>query len=137
VLTQTHSALMSQEASPDLNAVLWAAVEVAIEQLHQFVANQAGMTSLHTAFGQGWDLEVAESLLKSLTSFDNPANPLTRIAVLPGQMMQARGAYAATTQTIYLSAEFLTQNACSTPKDRGCAVGGAGAPHRYPTQQRR
>jgi cell wall-associated NlpC family hydrolase len=68
---------------------------------------------MNLAFGNNWNAEVANNLVQDFAKGQFSALPA--IEILPSAAInEAKGAFAAVTNTIYLSREFVTQNASNS-----------------------
>jgi len=109
---------LSQQDSPD--SQLPTPDSLVREQLAQFVAQPDFAERVALAFGEGADPEQAATLVESLieqlpaVNGDGSSSPLSpelpTIEIVSGTELGSRGAFAAETNTIYLSQEFLSQS---------------------------
>jgi murein DD-endopeptidase MepM/ murein hydrolase activator NlpD len=79
------------------------------EDLSKFAAGSDFVTEMNLAFGENWDAAGAKALAEGWFNGDFSAIPSVKV-VSSAEIGGANGAFAAATDTIYLSKEFLTQN---------------------------
>ncbi|WP_414579523.1 hypothetical protein [Anabaena sp. CCY 9402-a] len=98
----------------DLNEIVGTAIIRSVDWLSLFAASDSFETNLSLAFGNSFDTDVAEGLRQNLLerTFELPTIEIRSALELNG----ANGAYAAASRKIYLSAEFLTENANNLDK---------------------
>jgi hypothetical protein len=77
--------------------------------LTKFAADPAFTTKMNLAFGENWDAVGAKALAEEWYKGDFSAIPPVKV-VSSAEIGGANGAFAAATDTIYLSKEFLAQN---------------------------
>ncbi len=92
----------------ELNGVLAAGIETSVEQLNSFLTSPLFSSHLKTAFGESIDLDAAKALIESLVS--RQGLPQFEI-VSTADINSSLGAFDALTNTVYISQEFLSQNA--------------------------
>ena len=92
----------------ELNGVLAAGLETSFEQLNSFLTSPLFSSHLKTAFGESIDLDAAKALIESLVS--RQGVPQFEI-VSTADINSSLGAFDALTNTVYISQEFLSQNA--------------------------
>ncbi len=80
--------------------------------LTKFAADPDFAAKLNVAFGENWDAAAAKALAEEWFQGDFSDIPPVKI-VSSAEIGGANGAFAAATDTIYLSKEFLTQNAAN------------------------
>jgi hypothetical protein len=86
------------------------ALQLAVDQLQEFAGSPEFNAKMTLAFGTGWDVKKAIDFAKSWVNQDFSQLPQIEI-VLGTDISGANGAFAAETNKIYLSSNFLTQNA--------------------------
>lgn len=102
--TLSVDSLTGKSLSPNLEQ----AFTSAYNHLNTLVSNLDFSTKMNLAFGQNWDTEEAKKLLQELAQGD----AMPAIVILPSyEINGANGAFASVTNTIYLSSEFIAQNA--------------------------
>ncbi|MCU0544407.1 MAG: alpha/beta fold hydrolase [Oscillatoriaceae cyanobacterium Prado104] len=79
------------------------------EDLSKFAAGSDFASKMNLAFGENWDAAGAKALAEGWFNGDFSAIPSVKV-VSSAEIGGANGAFAAATDTIYLSKEFLTQN---------------------------
>jgi pimeloyl-ACP methyl ester carboxylesterase len=79
------------------------------EDLSKFAAEPDFVTKMNVAFGENWDAAGGKALAEGWFNRDFSAIPPVKL-VSSAEIAGANGAFAAATDTIYLSKEFLTQN---------------------------
>jgi uncharacterized protein YjdB len=79
------------------------------EDLSKFAAGPDFVAKMNLAFGENWDAAVGKALAEGWFNRDFSAIPSVKV-VSSAEIGGANGAFAAATDTIYLSKEFLTQN---------------------------
>ncbi|WP_404783507.1 Calx-beta domain-containing protein [Altericista sp. CCNU0014] len=75
--------------------------------LSQWLDSPVLLDNLHEAFGESWNPNDAEALVKDLAS----GNGWPEFVVLEGNVLDANGAFSQETNTIYVSNDFLNRNA--------------------------
>ncbi|NEQ31243.1 MAG: DUF4114 domain-containing protein [Leptolyngbya sp. SIO4C5] len=105
---QTDSLLVGQPA-PSFNMSLTQAWETARTQLSQFLANPRFETAIATAFGSEVEAGAARQIVTDWTQ----GRSLPELEIVPSAVLQARGAFSAANQTVYLGQDLLAQNAQS------------------------
>ena len=80
--------------------------------LSKFAADPDFAAKLNVAFGENWDAAAAKALAEEWFKGDFSDIPPVKV-VSSAEIGGANGAFAAATDTIYLSKEFLTQNAAN------------------------
>jgi len=80
--------------------------------LSKFAAGPDFVTKMNLAFGENWDAAGAKALAEGWFHGDFSDIPPVKV-VSSAEIGGANGAFAAATDTIYLSKEFLTQNAAN------------------------
>ena len=80
--------------------------------LSKFAAGPDFVTKMNLAFGENWDAAGAKALAEGWFHGDFSDIPPVKV-VSSAEIGGANGAFAAATNTIYLSKEFLTQNAAN------------------------
>ena len=80
--------------------------------LSKFAADPDFVAKLNVAFGENWDAAAAKALAEEWFHGDFSDIPPVKV-VSSAEIDGANGAFAAATDTIYLSKEFLTQNAAN------------------------
>lgn len=88
-------------------AVLDLAVATAKEQLESFVSDEEFVDKMNLAFGENWQPQTADALIQDLAS----SEAIPKIEILPAANLKANGAFGE--DTIYLSEEFLAENAAN------------------------
>ncbi len=100
----------SSQALPDVNEVLTTGLNNAIAQLQDFLIDQNFASNIATAFGQSADVESAHSLIQQLSNGQSlPTFKIISIDEIAGNL----GAFDKLTNTVYISLDFLSQNANS------------------------
>ncbi|MEK0195322.1 PA14 domain-containing protein, partial [Microcoleus anatoxicus] len=79
------------------------------EDLSKFAAEPDFVTKMNVAFGENWDAAGAKALAEGWFNGDFSAIPSVKV-VSSAEIGGANGAFAAATDTIYLSKEFWAQN---------------------------
>lgn len=79
------------------------------EDLSKFAAEPDFVTKMNVAFGENWDAAGGKALAEGWFNRDFSAIPPVKV-VSSAEIGGANGAFAAATDTIYLSKEFLAQN---------------------------
>jgi Bacterial toxin 44 len=98
----------SSSLEPDINGILSTGLQTAIGQLKKFVTDPAFSEKMTIAFGEGLDLESATSLIQKLSN----SQSLPQIEILSAPKINGyNGAFDALTNTVYISEDFLLQNA--------------------------
>jgi Ca2+-binding RTX toxin-like protein len=87
------------------------AIAQATADLKQFATDSNMMTKMRKVFGDDWTAKEGRKLMKRLASDDQSKTPLFNLEILSGSKLKAQGAFAAQTNTIYLSKQFLKRNA--------------------------
>lgn len=87
--------------------ILSEAIASATAQLADFVHQSRSLDGMHLAFGENWQAEEGIALVQSLAT----GEALPKIEIIPIAQLRANGAFAKETNTIYLAAEFLSENA--------------------------
>ncbi|WP_013334633.1 CARDB domain-containing protein [Gloeothece verrucosa] len=81
-------------------------LSAAIDTLGQLKNDSTKLAHLQAAFGNNWNPQTGQNLISDLI---NSGGEL-KIEILPGSLLNAKGAFSIQTKTIYLSQEFLSQN---------------------------
>lgn len=89
--------------------VLDQAESEAVNHLREFSQDSNLKTKLEEVFGEEQNFELTQKILKDLAQ-EGSLSPITIEVLDSGVLDGANGAYAESTETIYLSDEFLTQN---------------------------
>ncbi len=108
-----HSSLNStlgNHSSVSSSSVLTQAINDAQSTLKNFAADSAFVSKMTTAFGPSWDLGVATQLSQGWAAYDFQNLPKLEIR-LGSEINGANGAFVSNTNKIYISREFLSQNA--------------------------
>jgi Bacterial surface proteins containing Ig-like domains len=103
----TDSNTSLQDSSVDL--LTGQAMSEVYEDLSKFAAEPDFVTKMNLAFGENWDAAGGKALAEGWFNRDFSAIPSVKV-VSSAEIGGANGAFAAATDTIYLSKEFLTQN---------------------------
>ncbi|WP_293122414.1 PA14 domain-containing protein [Microcoleus sp. bin38.metabat.b11b12b14.051] len=103
----TDSSTSLQDSSVDL--LTGQAMSEVYEDLSKFAAEPDFVTKMNVAFGENWDAAGAKALAEGWFNRDFSAIPPVKV-VSSAEIGGANGAFAAATDTIYLSKEFLAQN---------------------------
>ncbi|MCC3509987.1 MAG: hypothetical protein JGK29_13010 [Microcoleus sp. PH2017_17_BER_D_A] len=115
-LTRMASAVSTESNSslPDSSVDLLTgqAMSEVYGDLSKFAADPDFAAKLNVAFGENWDAAAAKALAEEWFQGDFSDIPPVKI-VSSAEIGGANGAFAAATDTIYLSKEFLTQNAAN------------------------
>ncbi|MGI0498806.1 FG-GAP-like repeat-containing protein [Limnospira platensis] len=95
--------------APSVDSLTGIALANSYEQLQQFANSPEFLSQMSIAFGDDFDVEAAQDLADSLTNgtFEIPPTTVVSAADING----ANGAFAAETNNIYLSSEFVAENA--------------------------
>ncbi|GET36092.1 pre-peptidase C-terminal domain-containing protein [Microseira wollei] len=96
-------------AGVNTEVILSEAIATATSQLANFVNQPESLDGMHLAFGDNWQAEQAIALVQSLAT----GAALPKIEIIPIAELRANGAFAKETNTIYLAAEFLSENAAN------------------------
>lgn len=98
----------SSSLDPDINGILTTGLQTAIGQLKKFANEPAFSEKMTIAFGEGIDLESATSLIQNLSN----GQFLPQIEILSLKDINGyNGAFDVLTNTLYISEDFLLQNA--------------------------
>lgn len=98
----------SSSLDSDINGILTTGLQTAIGQLKKFVNEPAFSEKMTIAFGEGIDLESATSLIQNLSN----GQFLPQIEILSLKDINGyNGAFDVLTNTLYISEDFLLQNA--------------------------
>lgn len=93
---------------PDINGILNTGLQTAIGQLKKFVTDPAFSEKMTIAFGEGLDWESATSLIQILSN----SQSLPPIEIFSAKDINGyNGAFDVITNTVYISEDFLLQNA--------------------------
>ncbi|MEG4283320.1 pre-peptidase C-terminal domain-containing protein [Microcoleus sp. A006_D1] len=103
----TDSNTSLQDSSVDL--LTGQAMSEVYEDLSKFAAEPDFVTEMNVAFGENWDAAGGKALAEGWFNRDFSAIPPVKV-VSSAEIGGANGAFAAATDTIYLSKEFLAQN---------------------------
>lgn len=103
----TDSNTSLQDSSVDL--LTGQAMSEVYEDLSKFAAEPDFVTKMNVAFGENWDAAGAKALAEGWFNRDFSTIPPVKV-VSSAEIGGANGAFAAATDTIYLSKEFLAQN---------------------------
>ncbi|MEG4318803.1 peptidoglycan DD-metalloendopeptidase family protein [Microcoleus sp. Aus8_D1] len=103
----TDSNTSLQDSSVDL--LTGQAMSEVYEDLSKFAAEPDFVTKMNVAFGENWDAAGGKALAEGWFNRDFSAIPPVKV-VSSAEIGGANGAFAAATDTIYLSKEFLDQN---------------------------
>ncbi|MCC3529259.1 MAG: matrixin family metalloprotease [Microcoleus sp. PH2017_22_RUC_O_B] len=103
----TDSNTSLQDSSVDL--LTGQAMSEVYEDLSKFAAEPDFVTKMNVAFGENWDAAGAKALAEGWFNGDFSAIPSVKV-VSSAEIGGANGAFAAATDTIYLSKEFWAQN---------------------------
>jgi len=106
----TDSSTSLPDSSVDL--LTGQAMSEVYEDLSKFAAEPDFVTKMNVAFGENWDAAGAKALAEGWFNRDFSAIPPVKV-VSSAEIGGANGAFAAATDTIYLSKEFLIQNAAN------------------------
>lgn len=102
------SKLSSSSLEYDINGILSTGLQTAIAQLKKFVNEPAFSEKMTIAFGERIDLESATSLIQNLSNGQfSPQIEILSLKDINGN----NGAFDVLTNTIYISEDFLLQNA--------------------------
>ncbi|MFE4107198.1 DUF4114 domain-containing protein [Almyronema epifaneia] len=101
--------LLQNETAPHLSASVTQAWQLAQTQLRQFAAAPLFARAIATAFGVAVDSQSARELIQDWEQ----GQGLPRLEIVPDSILQAKGAFAASNQTIYLGQDFVTQSSQS------------------------
>jgi murein DD-endopeptidase MepM/ murein hydrolase activator NlpD len=116
VLTRRASAAIADSNSslPDSSVDLLTgqAMSEVYGDLSKFAAGPDFVAKMNLAFGENWDAAGAKALAEGWFQGDFSDIPPVKV-VSSAEIAGANGAFAAATNTIYLSKEFLTQNAAN------------------------
>lgn len=116
LLTRMASAVSTDSNSslPDSSVDLLTgqAMSEVYGDLSKFAAGPDFAAKLNVAFGENWDAAAAKALAEEWFHGDFSDIPPVKV-VSSAEIGGANGAFAAATDTIYLSKEFLTQNAAN------------------------
>ncbi|MBS0014899.1 MAG: pre-peptidase C-terminal domain-containing protein [Arthrospira sp. SH-MAG29] len=95
--------------APSVDSLTGIALANSYEQLQQFANSPEFLSQMSIAFGDDFDVEAAQDLADSLTNgtFEMPPTTVVSAADING----SNGAFAAETNNIYLSSEFVAENA--------------------------
>jgi uncharacterized protein YjdB len=114
LLTRMASAVSTDSNSslPDSSVDLLTgqAMSEVYGDLSKFAAGPDFVAKMNLAFGENWDAAGAKALAEGWFNRDFSAIPPVKV-VSSAEIAGANGAFAAATDTIYLSKEFLAQNA--------------------------
>lgn len=105
-LSGDNSVLPEQDIT---EAILSQAVAGATSQLADFVNQPQSLEQMHLAFGDSWQAQEAIAIIQDLVT----GEALPNIEVLSMTQLGGNGAFASDTNTIYLAAEFLNENAAN------------------------
>ncbi|MEG4575865.1 hypothetical protein QUA56_24820 [Microcoleus sp. N3A4] len=112
-LTRMASALTTDTNSslPDssIDLLTGQAMSEVYGDLSKFAAGPDFAAKLNVAFGENWDAAAAKALAEEWFQGDFSDIPRVKV-VSSAEIGRANGAFAAATDTIYLSKEFLTEN---------------------------
>lgn len=98
----------SSSLDPDINGILNTGLQTAIGQLKKFVTDPAFSEKMTIDFGEGIDLESVTSLIENLSN----GQFLPKIEILSAKNINGyKGAFDLLTNTVYISEDFLLQNA--------------------------
>ncbi|MEG4498789.1 PA14 domain-containing protein [Microcoleus sp. F10-C6] len=100
-----------QDSSVDL--LTGQAMSEVYEDLSKFAAEPDFVTKMNVAFGENWDAATAKALAEAWFKGDFSDIPPVKV-VSSAEIGGANGAFAAATDTIYLSKEFLAENAANS-----------------------
>lgn len=103
----TESNTSLQDSSVDL--LTGQAMSEVYEDLSKFAAEPDFVTEMNVAFGENWDAAGGKALAEGWFNRDFSAIPPVKV-VSSAEIGGANGAFAAATDTIFLSKEFLAQN---------------------------
>lgn len=95
------------KAGVSTQVILSEAIASATAQLADFVHQSRSLDGMHLAFGENWQAEEGIALVQSLAT----GEALPKIEIIPIAQLRANGGFAKETNTIYLAAEFLSENA--------------------------
>lgn len=95
------------KAGVSTEVILSEAIASATAQLADFVSQPGSLDQMQLAFGENWQAEEGIALIQSLAA----SIALPKIEILSLAQLGANGAFAQETNTIYLAAEFLSENA--------------------------
>jgi hypothetical protein len=119
ILPDASPTLMAKALTTDSNTSLpdssvdlltGQAMSEVYEDLSKFAAEPDFVTKMNLAFGENWDAAGAKALAEGWFNRDFSAIPPVKV-VSSAEIGGANGAFAAATDTIYLSKEFLAENA--------------------------
>jgi RNase P/RNase MRP subunit p29 len=119
ILPDASPTLMAKALTTDSNTSLpdssvdlltGQAMSEVYEDLSKFAAEPDFVTKMNLAFGENWDAAGAKALAEGWFNRDFSAIPPVKV-VSSAEIAGANGAFAAATDTIYLSKEFLAENA--------------------------
>lgn len=102
----SNQTALTEVAKPTLTA----AITGIKAQLKPFADDPLLTAKLRQAFGQDWEIDDAQALLKQLSSDDYSQFPDIRLKLLSSRQLDAQSAFAASTITIYLFEDFLFRN---------------------------
>ena len=94
-----------------LQSTLAEAIASVSAQLQKFIVDPLFSAKLQTAFGTNWAVEAGKALVTRLVNSESLLSAGVKLEILPVPRSQIRGAFFAQTSTIYLSEDFLNQNA--------------------------
>jgi hypothetical protein len=119
ILPDASPTLMAKALTTDSNTSLpdssvdlltGQAMSEVYEDLSKFAAEPDFVTKMNLAFGENWDAAGAKALAEGWFNRDFSAIPPVKV-VSSAEIGGANGAFAVATDTIYLSKEFLAENA--------------------------
>ena len=96
--------------APSVDSLTGEAMPTVYEQLKNFAADPDFTAKMNETFGDSWDTEKAKALTQEWISGDFSGIPQVKV-ISESEINGANGAFAAATDTIYLSKEFLDRNA--------------------------
>ncbi|WP_322744332.1 Calx-beta domain-containing protein [Planktothrix mougeotii] len=100
--------LDTQTTNP--NALINSSLQIAQSRLQEFATRPDFNTQMNTIFGTNWDVETANSLISQIAT--PGSNALAPIQVVPSSEIEgANGAFGIQENMIYVSSQFLNQNA--------------------------
>lgn len=92
----------------DINGILTTSLQTAIVQMKKFITDPAFSEKMTIAFGEGLDLESATSLIQKLSN----GQSLPPIEIISAKDINGyNGSFDLLTNTVYISEDFLVQNA--------------------------
>jgi len=102
--------LAGMSSSDDLDRTIDEGLQIARGQLQTFTTDPEFTDKMNSAFGMQWNPEIARSLLQNIIAGD--PNTLPAIDIVPATELEgASGAFGLDDNRIFVSQEFLSQNA--------------------------